>query len=73
MGLNYNYGIVDFFKESWQGNFNEKSFLMLGKQSIMDGLTKYDIFSVAKKLGAEFNYKLLKASTPAGRRQLLLF
>ena len=72
--MSYAEGIVDFFKESWHGNFNEKSFLMLGKQTIMYNLTKYDIFSTAKKLGVNLDYKLLKASTPAGGcRQLHLF
>ena len=65
MGLNYCWGIVDFFKESWHGNFSEKSFLMLGKQTIID-LTKFDLFSTAKKLGVKLDYKLLKASTIDG-------
>lgn len=65
MGLTYCYGIVDFFKESWRGNFSEKSFLMLGKQTVQ-GPTKYEIFSIANKLGVKLDYKLLKASTIDG-------
>ncbi len=65
MGIHFNYGIVDFFKESWHGNFSEKSFLMLGKQTVQ-GPTKYEIFAVANKLGVQLDYKFLKASTVDG-------
>lgn len=60
MGLTFCYGIVDMLKESWQGNFSEKSFLMLGKQTIFD-LSKFDIFAAAKKLDVKLDYKLLRS------------
>ncbi|MBR5914272.1 MAG: class I SAM-dependent methyltransferase [Selenomonadaceae bacterium] len=65
MGLTYSYGIIDFFKESWQGNFSEKSLLMLGKLTVFN-VTKYDLFATAKKLGVQLDYKLLKASAIDG-------
>ena len=60
MGIAVSYGVEDFFKESINNNFADKTFLMLGYQNL--SLSKADLYVIAKKLGAKLNYSVLKKS-----------